>query len=134
MPRKLMHCYSQKEMQISMAQRCLHSSWTGSLTPSSTDLQAGYTLQALISANFPSSPCLPCFPSVQTFIFNGLTFGRPTITMVHFRFQFCQKRQNKIKRTITNLQSILGEDPINEGSCSSGGYKVSVLNATSTMN
>jgi len=42
-----------------MAQRFILSLWIGLLTPSSIGLQVGCTLLDFLSANFPSSPCLP---------------------------------------------------------------------------
>jgi len=60
-----------------MAQRCIWSSWTGSLTPSSIDLQTSCTLWVLISTNFPSSPFPPFLTT--TFDFNELPLeGQPS--------------------------------------------------------
>jgi hypothetical protein len=79
-----------------------------SLTPSSIDLQAGCTLRALISANFPSSPCLPLdHSSLQPSFLMGFLWKANHHNGL-FPLPIFQKRQNKNKNKhymlITNLQ------------------------------
>jgi hypothetical protein len=105
-----------------MAQRHLHSSWTGSLTPSSSDLQAGCTLQALISATtlqaslvlFASPPLMSFFTT--TFIFNGMPWkanhhnGSFQLPSKFWTFsQLCPKT---IKCLLQSLQRYFGKDSI----------------------
>jgi len=105
MPINLMHHYPWKEMQMAMAWRCFHLSWTCSLNPSSTDIQVGCTLWALIYENFPSYPFLQCFSFfTTTFIFYGMPLeGQPSEWFVSTS-NFFPKRKNKHYMLITNLQ------------------------------
>jgi hypothetical protein len=91
-------------LQMAMAQRHLCSSWTGSLTPSSIDLQVGCALRALISAIvFPISPCFPLHYNLHSF--NGMPLeGQPSHGS--FPLPILPKRQNEIKQNITCLLQI----------------------------
>jgi hypothetical protein len=94
------------------------SSWTGSLTPSSSNIQASCTLQALISATtlqasqvLFASPLLMSF-FTTTFIFNGFPWkanhhnGSFQLPSKFWTFsQLCQKKTTKC--LLQSLQNIL---------------------------
>jgi hypothetical protein len=91
------------KLHITMALGHLFSVWIDFLTPSSIDFEQ-VSFQALISTPSSFPPILFSslhFLLTSTFIVLMDSFGIPTITMVHFHFQFFPKRQNTIKKKYT---------------------------------